>query len=58
MTTTTSDSPKTETEDRLAIIELIGRLVLLLDARDWSALEQVFTDTVYSDRTSLLAASQ
>ena len=29
------------------------RLALLLDARDWSALEQVFTDTVYSDRTSL-----
>lgn len=54
MSTTTSHPPKTETEDRLAIIELIGRLVLLLDARDWSALEQVFTDPVYSDRTSLL----
>jgi hypothetical protein len=53
MSTTTSDSTTTETEDRLAIIELIGRLALLLDARDWTALEQVFTDTVYSDRTSL-----
>jgi hypothetical protein len=53
MTTTTPDSTATETEDRLAIVELIGRLALLLDARDWDALEQVFTDTVYSDRTSL-----
>ena len=53
MTITTSDSTATETEDRLGILELIGRLALLLDARDWSALEQVFTDTVYSDRTSL-----
>jgi SnoaL-like domain len=53
MTTTTSDSAISETEDRLAILELIGRLALLLDARDWNALEQVFTDTVYSDRTSL-----
>jgi hypothetical protein len=43
----------TELEDRLAILDLIGRLVLLLDARDWDALEQVFTDTVYNDRTSL-----
>ena len=40
MTTTTSDSTATETEDRLAILELIGRLALLLDARDWDALEQ------------------
>ena len=54
MTTTTSHPTTTETEDRLAILELIGRLVLLLDARDWGALEQLFTDTVYSDRTSLL----
>jgi hypothetical protein len=53
MTTTTSDSTTTKTEDRLAIIELIGRLVLLLDARDWNGLEQLFTDSVYSDRTSL-----
>ena len=28
--------------------------MLLLDARDWSALEQLFTDRVYSDRTSLI----
>jgi hypothetical protein len=53
MTTTTSDSTTTETEDRLAILELIGRLALLLDARDWDALEGLFTDPVYSDRTSL-----
>ena len=51
MTTTYS---ATETADRLAIIELIGRLVLVLDARDWAALGELFTDTVYSDRTSLL----
>lgn len=51
MTTTYS---ATETADRLAIIELIGRLVLVLDARDWDALGELFTDTVYSDRTSLL----
>jgi hypothetical protein len=33
MTTTTSDSAISETEDRLAILEPIGRLALLLDAR-------------------------
>jgi SnoaL-like domain len=54
MTTTTSDSAATQTEDRLAILELIGRLVLVLDARDWDELGNLFTDTVYSDRTSLL----
>ena len=53
MTATTSSSTTTETEDRLAILELIGRLALLLDARDWNGLEQLFTDTVYNDRTSL-----
>jgi hypothetical protein len=53
MTTTTPDSTTAQIEDRLAIIELIGRLVLLLDARDWTALEGLFTDTVYNDRTSL-----
>jgi ketosteroid isomerase-like protein len=52
MTMTTS-STTAELEDRLAIIELINRLVLLLDARDWKALEHLFTDTVYNDRTSL-----
>ena len=51
---TTSYSSATETEDRLAILELIGRLVLVLDGRDWDALGELFTDTVYSDRTSLL----
>jgi hypothetical protein len=53
MTTTTSDSTATETDDRLAILQLIGRLALLLDARDWDALEGLFTNPVYSDRTSL-----
>ena len=50
----TTYSTQTETEDRLAILDLIGRLVLVLDARDWDALGQLFTNTVYSDRTSLL----
>jgi hypothetical protein len=31
MTTSASDSSTTETEDRLAILELIGRLVLVLN---------------------------
>jgi hypothetical protein len=53
MTITTSDSTATEIEDRLAILELIGRLGLTIDARDWNALGQLFTDTVYHDRTSL-----
>ena len=53
MSTITSGSATTAIEDRLAIIELIGRLALLVDARDWNALEQLFTNPVYSDRTSL-----
>jgi ketosteroid isomerase-like protein len=53
MTTSISDPITTETEDRLAILELIGNLALLLDARDWKALEGLFTDPVYNDRTSL-----
>ena len=53
MTTTTSDPATTETEDRLAILELIGNLALLLDARDWDALEELFADPVHYDRTSL-----
>jgi SnoaL-like domain len=51
MTTTGSDI--TDLEDRLAILELTARLSLLLDARDWGALEQIFTDPVHWDRTSL-----
>jgi hypothetical protein len=43
----------TAIEDRQAINELTSRLALLLDARDWDALEQLFTDPVYWDRTSL-----
>jgi ketosteroid isomerase-like protein len=54
MTTTSSHPATTATEDRLAILELIARLGLLVDARDWDALEGLFTDPVYSDRTSLL----
>jgi hypothetical protein len=57
MTASTSHSSPTGTEDRLAILELIGRLVLVLDGRDWGALGQLFTDAVYSDRTSSSAAS-
>lgn len=53
MTTTTPDPTVTATEDRLAILDLIARLALLVDARDWDALEGLFTDPVYSDRTSL-----
>jgi SnoaL-like domain len=53
MTAATSDFTLTETEDRLAILELISRLALTIDARDWNALGQLFTDTVYHDRTSL-----
>ena len=53
MTTATPDSTATDTEDRLAIIELIGRLSLTIDAKDWDAMGQLFTDTVYHDRTSL-----
>ena len=53
MTTITLDPIATETEDRLAILELTGNLALLLDARDWDALEGLFTDPVHYDRTSL-----
>ena len=53
MTTTTSDSTTTELEDRLAIVELIGRLSLTIDAKNWDSMGQLFTDTVYHDRTSL-----
>jgi hypothetical protein len=53
MSTTIPDPTTTATEDRLAILDLIARLGLLTDARDWNALEQLFTNPVYSDRTSL-----
>ena len=36
-----------QTEDRLAILER-SRLALTIDARDWNALGQLFTDTVYT----------
>jgi hypothetical protein len=53
MTTTTPDLETTALEDRLAILELIGRLSLTIDSKDWDAMGQLFTDTVYHDRTSL-----
>lgn len=53
MNAITSDPTTTETEDRLAILELIGNLALLLDARDWDALEGLWADQVHYDRTSL-----
>ena len=53
MTTTTPDPATAATDDRLAILELIGSLALSLDARDWDALEGLFIDPVYYDRTSL-----
>jgi hypothetical protein len=53
MTTTTSDPTTSELQDRVAILELIGNLALLLDARDWNALEGLFADPVHYDRTSL-----
>src|ERR1700722_19276707 len=43
-----------ELEDRYEIIELINRMVLGLDAKDWNGLEKLFTNNVYNDRTSLL----
>ena len=53
MTTATSDPTTIEIQDRLAIIELIGRLSLTIDARDWDSMGELFTETVYHDRTSL-----
>ena len=53
MTTITSDPSTTETEDRLAILELVARLPLSIDAFDWDALEGLFTNPVHLDRTSL-----
>ena len=53
LTTTTPDTDATALEDRLAILELIGRLALTIDGRDRDTLGQLFTDTVYHDRTSL-----
>jgi hypothetical protein len=38
-------STPTATEDRLAILDLIARLGLLTDARDWNALEKLFTNS-------------
>ena len=49
MSSTISDL--TATEDRLAILEVVGKLALYLDAKHWSALEaEVFADTIHYDR--------
>jgi hypothetical protein len=58
MTTTTSYSTPTETEHRLAIIELIGRLVLVLDVRDWETLGELFTTRSIATAPYSSAASQ
>jgi hypothetical protein len=50
---TTSEPTTAELGDRLTILELIGSLALVLDAKDWDALGPLFTDTVFHDRTSL-----
>src|SRR5450755_3778385 len=39
--------------DRIEIIELTSNLGLLVDAREWDSLEQLFTDPVDIDYTSL-----
>src|SRR3954469_16850515 len=58
MTTIASDSiATTETEDRLAILELVGRLALSLDGKDWDALERLFPDPDRAARTSLCGAA-
>ena len=41
LTTTTPDTDATALEDRLAILELIRRLALTIDGRDWDTLGQV-----------------
>jgi hypothetical protein len=48
---TTPASATTELEDRLAIIELIGRLSLTIDAKQWDAMAELFS-TVGSAATT------
>jgi hypothetical protein len=50
---TTSDSTTAELGDRLAILELIGKLSLTIDAKDWDTLGSLVTDVIVHDRTSL-----
>ena len=57
MATIASDPATTATKDRLAILDLTARLALLVDARDWDALEGLFTNPVHSDRTSLFGGA-
>jgi hypothetical protein len=53
MFTSKSNSTAAELEDHLAIIELINRMVLGLDSKDWDGLVPLFAESVFSDRTSL-----
>lgn len=57
MFSTKADAMPAQLEDRYEIIELVNRMVLGLDSKDWDGLEQLFTDKVYNDRTSLTGGS-
>jgi hypothetical protein len=53
---TTETLPALETQqsaDRLEILELTANMALLVDAREWHALHDLFTDPVLVDYTSL-----
>lgn len=55
-TATATNSVATDCQlllDRLDIIELTGQLGLMVDARDWTALTDLFSDPVHVDYTSL-----
>jgi len=54
--TTTSPSVERDSEalhDRMEIMELTSKLLLSVDAREWAAAEELFTDRVDVDYTSL-----
>jgi hypothetical protein len=53
MTAITPDIESPTLTDRLEIIELTSKLGLLVDARDWPAVESLSTDPVAVDYTSL-----
>lgn len=48
-----TESADHQLADRLEILELSSKLGLLVDARDWAALEALFSDPVRVDYTSL-----
>jgi hypothetical protein len=52
-TTTAAEPQPAEMADRLAIVELISRMALHVDARAWRELTELFTDPVFIDYTSL-----